>query len=146
MWVYIPDYDETKEPWIGTLSRPESLKSWWSFELIRHVDTLADVYRTDPFDERGTVIGLFDHQQQCTLIRPFVRRIDRGTADVRSRFLRTRIEGECQALLTGLPIEDADKKNVAGISFDSEVFSAWFGQYKFATTVDPKTRTHSVEI
>ena len=145
MWIYIPDPDETKDPWIGTLSRPENQKSMWSFELIRHVDA-AGVYQTDPFNERGTVIGLLDHQQKCTLIRPFVLRVDPGSVGVRLPVTRTRIEGECHALLTDLAIKDADEKIVAGMSLDSEAFSAWFGQYKFTTNFDPKTRTPSVEI
>jgi hypothetical protein len=47
MWIYVPDTDERKEPWIGKISSDESSKSSWSFELIRHAD-LENMYQTCP--------------------------------------------------------------------------------------------------
>lgn len=101
MWIYVPDTDERKEPWIGKISSDESPKSSWTFELIRHAD-LENMYQTSPFDKKGTVIGLLDHQRNCTLIRPLVHHIDPGSLGVRIGFQRTRIEGQFGALLTDL--------------------------------------------
>ena len=64
MWIYIPDLEENKEAWVGTISSHDGPNSWWGFELIRHTD-VNDMYRTAPFDNQSTVIGLLDHQRHA---------------------------------------------------------------------------------
>jgi hypothetical protein len=144
VWIYIPDKDETKEPWIGTITPPERSGSLWSFELIRHVDP-SDTHFT-PFDDATTAIGLLNHQQRCTLVRPRVLVIDPGSVGIRLPTERTRITGEFDALLTDLPVKDAEERNLVSLSFDSETFGAWYAPRAFSTSFDPKSRTHAVDI
>lgn len=144
MWIYIPEDDE-KEAWVGTVSVPEGPKSGWNFELIRHVE-FEDLYRTKPFDEKDTVIGLLDYQQKCTLIRPLIQYIDPGTLGMRFDPPRTRITGEFQALLTDIPVENSDDKIFTSFSFDSNLFAAWYSPPSYRTDFDFNTKTHLVEV
>jgi len=145
MWIYVPDEDG-KEAWSGTISRNKSSKSWWRFELIRHVDNLADPYSTMPFDEQRPVIGLLDYQTLCTVIRPLVTHTDPGSVGDFFNFHRTRIEGECDSLLTGLAIRDPQEEIFLGVKFISEAFSAWFAPPSHRHNFDFKTRAPGMTI
>jgi hypothetical protein len=65
---------------------------------------------------------------------------------VRIQTPRIRITGEFQALLSDLPIADANENAFAGTSFQSDAFSAWYAPPMYSTDFDFKTRTHAVEI
>lgn len=145
MWIYIPDVDNEKEAWVGTISPPEGPKSRGSFELIRHVNP-TDMYLTSPFERRKSVIGLLDHQRPCTLFRPLVHHIDPGLLGVRIGFQRTQIKGSFEALLIDLSVEDNDEKIFNGIAFESEAFGTWYAPPAYSTDFNTNTRTHVVEI
>ncbi|WP_339030232.1 hypothetical protein WI604_03170 [Bradyrhizobium symbiodeficiens] len=145
MWIYIPDNDDEKEAWVGTLTPHDGPNSWWGFELIRHTD-VKSLYRTSPFDKRSSVIGLLDHQRRCTLIRPLVHHIDPGSLGVRISFPRTRITGQFQALLSDLAVSDVEEEKFGGLVFQSEAFGAWYSPPKYRTEYDFQTATPAVEI
>jgi hypothetical protein len=145
VWIYIPDLDDKKEPWIGTVVPPARPGESWTFELIRHVE-IADMYDASTLDERPGVVGLLNHQQQCTLLRPLVLHKDPGSAGIRLNGYRTRITGEFEGLLTGLSVEDVTAPIFAGFSFDSPSFGVWFAPPAFSSRFDSETRTYSVAI
>lgn len=142
-WIYVPDVDEDR-PWTGRIWDEGDSKSRWRFELIRHAD-LSDIYSTSPFAGAAPVSGLLDHQRPCTIIRPLVTRIDPGKSGQKFPFLRTRIEGSCQAFLTGLAIEDETAEDFAGIGFESPAFAAWYGGRSFSTVSGATHRTERIE-
>ncbi len=145
MWIYVPDRNEKNDPWVGKISSDESPKSSWTFELIRHTD-IENMYQTSPFDKKGTVVGLLDHQRNCTLIRPLVHHIDPGSLGVRIGFQRTRIEGQFGALLTDLSVSDSDECIFDGITFESDAFGAWYESPAYKTDYDFESGTPSVQI
>lgn len=145
MWIYIPDLDEKKEAWVGAVEPPTTPGASWTFELIRHVE-IADAYDVSTVDGRAAVLGLLNHQQKCTLLRPMVLHKDPGSIGVRLPAQRTRITGEFEGLLTDLPVEDVTAPIFAGFSFDSPSFGVWFGASAFKSHLDADARTYSVDI
>lgn len=144
MWICIPDEDG-KDPWTGTLSRSEGSSASWKFELIRHVEQKS-LYDTTPFNDQRPVIGLLDYQVRCTLIRPIVTVVDPGSVGVLINFLRIRIEGICDALLTGLPISSPTEACFLSLSFKSEAFTIWYAPPVHRRKPTSIPRTPEIEI
>ncbi|MGT2486048.1 ApeA N-terminal domain 1-containing protein [Methylobacterium oryzae CBMB20] len=145
MWVCIPD-EEGKEAWTGTITRGENSKARWEFELIRHINGFEDLYSTTPFKAQQPVVALLDYQTRCTIVRPLITSIDPGSLGVLINFLRTRIEGSCDALLRGLAISDPSEAIFLGLRFTSEAFTSWYAPPAHKHTYDHETRTPEVEI
>lgn len=145
MWVIIPDSDDTKEPWVGQITRDETSKASWHFELVRTADH-ADLYRQEPFKEAYNVIGLLDHQKPCTLIRPIIEHVDPGRLDIKNKSQRTILKGVFQALLSDIPAEDGNEQKFLGVAFESMALDAWFGSPTFTRDFDRETRTPTLDI
>ena len=133
-----------RQPWVGVISPPDRSGASWGFEMIRHVD-IQDAYVIDPLDGPETVCAMLDFQQRCTLLRPRVLTVDPGKVGSLLLAERTRIVGEFDALLSGLPVVDVNTPSFVRLSFDSGVFAAWYGAQMFGTKTDPKTRACVVE-
>jgi hypothetical protein len=145
MWICIPD-EEGKEAWTGTISRGQASQSRWRFELIRHVNEPGDLYVTTPFDNQRPVIGLLDYQLRCTVLRPLITNTDPGSLGVLLNFLRTRVEGSCDALLRGLAISDPSEALFLGLRFTSEAFTTWYAPPAHRQDYDRDTLTPELKI
>lgn len=145
MWIYLPDEDG-KEAWGGTIVKNKGSKSRWTFELIRHVDNPTNLYDSTPFDDQRPVVGLLDYQTRCTVIWPIVTHIDPGSIGNFVNFYRTRIEGECDSLLRGLAITDAEEKIFLGVKFTSQAFSTWFSAPLHKHDFDTKSHSPGMKI
>ncbi|MET0369851.1 MAG: hypothetical protein ABW039_00590 [Sphingobium sp.] len=142
-WIYVPTPD-AERPWTGRIWNEGDQSNRWRFEMIRSgID--GDFTTVPPFQDAAPVIGLFDHQRPCTLVRPLITRVDNGKAGLDFPFLRTRIEGSCEALLTGLAVADELDEVFAGVGFESEAFSAWYSGRAFSTQRDYESRTDRIE-
>lgn len=143
MWIYIPDRESDKEPWVGQIQIGQAQKGSWSFELVRLVEG-GDLYRQNPFDGTCNVIGLYDYQKPCTLIRPIVLHIDPGSLDVKNKSQRTVIKGEFQAILLDIPVTNGDEKLFLGVTFESEAFDAWVSNPSFRKEYNKSTKEHLI--
>ncbi|WEK03887.1 MAG: hypothetical protein P0Y65_17090 [Candidatus Devosia phytovorans] len=149
MWIYVPvkadDPDgEAPEAWVGKIENSGLPKGAWKFEAVRHSE-FAGVYNGDPFTDASTVVGLLDHQRQCTLVRPFLARTDPGSIGS-GLYARTIVSGEFQALVTGLQFPDSTDGVIDRLSFDSPSFAAWYGTAAFKKDYDLEVRKPSMEI
>jgi hypothetical protein len=142
-WIYVPTEDEER-PWTGRIWNEGDQSSRWRFEMIRF-GTDHDFRTVPPFKDAAPVIGLLDHQRRCTLVRPLITRVDPGKAGLDYPFPRTRIEGSCEALLTGLAVHDELEETFAGMGFESEAFSAWYSGRSFSSQHDEEFRTKRIE-
>ncbi|WP_372784583.1 hypothetical protein [Phenylobacterium sp.] len=145
MWIFIPDLDDSKEPWVGTVTPPAQPGASWTFELIRQVEESVS-YDASTLDNRPAVIGLVNYQQKCTLLRPRVLHIDPGSLGVRLPLQRTRITGEFDGLLTDLAVEDVTAETFDGFELDSSSFGVWYAPPAFTSRLDGATRTYKIEI
>jgi hypothetical protein len=142
-WIYVPTEDDDR-PWTGRIWNDGEQSSRWRFEMIRF-GVEGDLRTLPPFKDAAPVIGLFDHQRRCTLVRPLITRVDPGKAGMDYHFARTRIEGSCEALLTGLAINDELEETFAGLGFESEAFSAWYSGRSFSSQRDQESRLERIE-
>jgi len=138
MWIKIMDpKDSSSEPWVGKVFLDDEREAPWKFELIRSLADMADIYSPMKyFNELDVITGLIDLQRECTLIHPFVTNLDPGSFGVYQNGARTRIEGQCSALLDKASIDDLDAPSIAGISFSSDSFAAWYNQPSSKPTKD----------
>jgi hypothetical protein len=142
VWFYVP-VEAEKQPWVGTISKEDASGSRWTFEAIRHV-TPESMMETVPFDDK-LVHALLDYQQRCTILRPLVTLTDPGKLGVRLEYLRTRVKGQFDALLYDLEVTSEEEPCIAGFSFDSSSFAAWFATRGFEAERDDRHRTRAVQ-
>ncbi|MCH7725784.1 MAG: hypothetical protein IH991_04785, partial [Planctomycetes bacterium] len=80
------------------------------------------------------------------MLRPIVTTVDPGKIGMTHPWLRTRLEGSFQALLTGKAVTDEHEPLFSGVGFESASFSAWYGGRIFSETHDSEYRTRSIEV
>ncbi|MHA6766754.1 hypothetical protein [Sphingobium ummariense] len=144
VWIYVPEEGEGKA-WTGRVwSDADGLRRW-RFEVVRSVNHTS-LYGQGVFDGAKPVTALLDHQRPATLLRPIVTTVDPGKIGMTHPWLRTRLEGSFQALLTGKAVTDEHEPLFSGVGFESASFSAWYGGRIFSETHDSEYRTRSIEV
>lgn len=144
VWIYVPENGEDNA-WTGRVwSDADGLRRW-RFEAVRSVNHTS-LYGQGVFEGAKPVTALLDHQRPATLLRPIVTTVDPGKIGMKHPWLRTRLEGSFQALLTGRAVTDEHEPLFSGVGFESASFSAWYGGRIFSETHDAEYRTRSIEV
>lgn len=149
-WIYVPEDggegDEAAEraDWTGRIWSEGDQTVRWQFEVIRLTEAQT-IYDQGVFKDALPVSVLVDHQRPATLVRPIAFLVDPGKAGTKHPFLRTRLTGSFQALLTGRAVADENEPLFVGMGVESETFAAWYGGRSFDDTVDDDYRTTSIE-
>jgi len=148
-WIYVPDQDRTNDleghDWTGQIWSEGDQMLRWQFEVIRRVDGY-DFYDRGVFQNAAPVSVLVDHQQPATLLRPIVSKVDAGKVGIKHPFMRTKLSGTFEALLTGRAVADEDTPLFVGVGMESPTFTAWYGGRPFREQMDDRHRLTGIEI
>jgi hypothetical protein len=144
VWIYVPEEGDDAS-WTGRVWSDSDGMRRWRFEAVRSVDSTS-LYGQGVFDGAKPVTALLDHQRPATLVRPIVTTVDPGKVGIKHPWLRTRLEGSFQALLTGRAVIDEHEPLFSGVGFESTSFSAWYGGRPFSETQNAEYRTRSIEV
>lgn len=148
-WIYVPEQsgegDDEGHEWAGRIWPEGDQMLRWQFEVIRLARGAA-VYDQGVFQNAAPVSALIDHQRPATLLRPIVFKVDPGKAGSTHPFLRTKLSGSFQALLTGKAVADEKEPLFVGMGVESQTFAAWYGGRSFKEEVDENYRPTSIEL
>lgn len=148
-WIYVPEQesDEANDSfdWTGRIWSEGDQMIRWQFEVIR-LTRPRTLYDQGVFQNALPVTVLIDHQRPATLIRPIAFQVDPGKAGSKHPYLRTRLIGSFQALLTGRAVADENEPMFVGMGVESETFAAWYGGRSFEEAVDENYRPTSIEL
>lgn len=148
-WIYVPEKvdeaDRGSTEWTGRIWPEGDQMLRWQFEVIRLARDVG-VYDQGVFQDAAPVSALIDHQRPATLVRPIVFKVDPGKIGRAHPFLRTKLSGSFQALLSGMAVADENSPQFVGIGIDSQTFAAWYGGLSFKEEVDKDYRPTSIEL
>ncbi|WP_157136846.1 hypothetical protein [Sphingomonas sp. PAMC 26617] len=148
-WIYVPEKgasdDSERADWTGRIWSEGEQTVRWQFEVIRLTEPRT-IYDQGVFQGALPVSVLVDHQRPATLVRPIAFLVDPGKSGTKHPYLRTRLTGSFQALLTGRAVADENEPIFVGMGMESETFAAWYGGRSFDDTVGEDHRTTSIEI
>ncbi len=146
-WVIISDPENPElQDWMGRIWINSDRSDRWQFELIKPVTEFEELYSPmSTFSQISSLTGLIDLQRECTLVSPFVAEVDPGSIGVDQVASRTIIQGHFGALIDKAAISDMQAPSIAGLSFVSDSFSAWFNRIDRSPNIDsqqPLLNTH----
>jgi hypothetical protein len=148
-WIYVPEEEPAGggawSDWTGRIWSEGEQTVRWQFEVIRPAE-VGSLYDQGVFRNALPVSVLGDHQRRATLVRPIAFFVDPGKAGSKHPYLRTRLTGSFQALLTGRTVEDEEEPLFVGMGMESETFAAWYGGRAFRDTVGDDHQTTSIEL
>ena len=148
-WIYVPEGvsgdDGERADWTGRIWSEGEQTVRWQFEVIRLTEPRT-IYDQGVFQDALPVSVLVDHQRPATLVRPIAFLVDPGKAGTKHPYLRTRLTGSFQALLTGRAVADENEPLFVGMGVESETFAAWYGGRSFDDREGEDYRTTSIEI
>jgi hypothetical protein len=142
-WIHVPEEGGDAKAWSGRIWSHGDRMRRWQFEVIRSAP-VGGLSKQGVFENARPVTVLLDFQTPGTLIRPTVSRVDPGKVGRRHPFLRTRLEGSFQALLSGRAVEDEQAPLFSGMGFSSLAFRSWHGSQRLSEVVDDQGRTTSI--
>lgn len=148
-WIYVPENaagdDGGRADWTGRIWSEGEQTIRWQFEVIR-LASPQGIYDQGVFQNALPVSVLVDHQRPATLFRPIAFLVDPGKVGTKHPYLRTRLTGSFQALLTGRAVPDENEPLFVGLGVESDSFAAWYGGRSFEDTVGKDHRIVSIEL